>query len=194
MDQYRQIYRRFFLALAVVMFSLHVNVSSAKEAYKKTPSVLKTPKPLFLKPPAIKAFGCQRKYLYEGKVLECDSNLSRDGENLRPILSQVPEALSELNIYQKNRRNIKYLSYLGTLGLTVMGLGLIFQSGKTGSEAVLIRNLVFFPGVMLAGGSFIYGFVFLTANEEHLVRAVDTYNDANSEKQIELRFTVELTF
>src|SRR5690348_3928332 len=40
---------------------------------------------------------CERYFEYRGKWLECDSNVSRDGEALRSIMNDVPSAIAELD-------------------------------------------------------------------------------------------------
>src|SRR4051794_17788082 len=58
-----------------------------------------------IKPPEIPR--CERYFVFEGKRLECDSNVGRDAGRLRPIMKDVPSALIELNAYQQNRQKIK---------------------------------------------------------------------------------------
>src|SRR4051812_29991991 len=66
------------------------------------------------------SFRCQRAYVYRGHEFNCDSNVHQDAEHLRPIVKDVPEALNELNLYQKNKRSIRVLAYVGTIGLLVI--------------------------------------------------------------------------
>ena len=85
-------------------------------AFSDTPSsevVVKPPTapPSYLHIAQPDPFGCHRKIVYQGKTLDCDTNVQRDGENLRPIIKDVPAAVSELDTYQRNRRNLKYTAY-----------------------------------------------------------------------------------
>lgn len=143
---------------------------------------------------------CQRQYLYRGKLLDCDSQLQEDGEKLRPVLSQVPAAVLELNEYQRGRRHLEFAAYTGSLGLVVAVAGWLVSrqyqdpSGAPSSTGRKIRNVAALGGLSLTAGSLIYGVSFLKANERHLGRAVQFYNEARPQDRIELQFTTGISF
>src|SRR6476619_2703472 len=57
---------------------------------------------------------CERFFVYRGKKMECDSNVGRDADRLRPLMQDVPSAIAELDAYQENREKIKLAAYFGT--------------------------------------------------------------------------------
>ncbi len=139
-------------------------------------------------------FQCSRYFVYRGRVLQCDSNLNRDGENLRPILQDTPAAIAELDTYQSNRRNLQKAAYTGTLGLAVViGSSLIttlFSDVDTDSGKRL-NSYLRVGGGLLTIGSGIYGLAVLRTNERHLENAVHLHNQAQPDNPIQLKFTAE---
>lgn len=137
---------------------------------------------------------CQRKYSYRGKLLPCDSIVYRDGEQLRPILNAIPEAIGELNIYQENRRSLNKYAYTTTIGLALILAGQ-FTKNLTGSmEGIAVRNIMWAIGIPLTVGSVGFAFHLLNTNEEHLGNAVHLYNTAHPKDPIELQFTTGVSF
>ncbi len=147
-------------------------------------------------------FHCARYFSVGGKRLDCDSNVRRDAEKLRPILEPVPEAITALNTYQRNRRNLKTAAYVGTAGILVAAAGwlvartLFSQPGTANptDTGILIRNLATLSGVSISAGSVVYGLTLTRTNERNLGRAVEIYNAAKPEMPIELLFTTGITF
>ena len=143
-------------------------------------------------------FLCNRVFIVDGKPLPCDSQLQFDGENLRPILLGVPGAINELNTYQDNRRKVQSLAYVGSAGLLMAALGYLFSrvhdDPSNPNLRIVVRNIGLIGGLTLVGGSFIYGFSTLRANEEHLGTAVKLYNEARPNRPIELQFTTGISF
>ena len=137
---------------------------------------------------------CRRVYLYRGQLLDCDSNLSLDGERLRPIIQRVPEAVTELNVYQSNRRFVNKLAYTGSAGIVLMLAGFLVGRQVGGGTGILLRNIGYAGGLVLTGGSLIYGVSLLTTNEQHLGEAVRHYNAAYPNDPIELQFTTGINF
>ena len=182
----------FLLRAAFPHFCLAAPFRYEKEE-ENIPQVPSTP-PTLLQKNATNTPHCERIFVYGGKKMECDSNLGRDGENLRPILQSVPSALSELNQYQENRQQVKLAAYFGSLGLLSAVVGVImnhppFINGeiKPGGYAVL-------GGLGLGISSFIYGFTALHANESHLEKAVQNYNVVNPQAPILLQFSTGIQF
>lgn len=156
-------------------------------------------------------FQCQRYFTYKGKKINCDSNLRFDGEKLRPIIEKVPEAVAELNQYQKNRLKIRNAAYVGTAGLAIILFGSVVSSlirSKTTTpsaapsdadkgthdlaDAIATGSIV--TGSAVTAGSLVYGLSFIQANESHLHRAVDHFNRAHPDSPIELKFTTLIYF
>lgn len=135
---------------------------------------------------------CERYFLFEGKAIECDSNLGRDAERLRSIVHDVPQAIHELDIYQENLRNVRVSGYLITSAVLLIALGLIFSGGKPFDPAnggITPGGAVFMGGATLGVASALHGFTLVNSNETHIQRAVDYYNGAHPENRIELQFS-----
>lgn len=138
--------------------------------------------------------GCKRAFTYRGKRYAIDSNYRQDGERLRPIIRSVPAAVSELDLYQKNRQSAKLGAYLGTIGL-VTALATVLFVGELAPEYQRpVRAIGIFGGLGLAGTGFIYSFGIMRSNERHLSRAVENYNSVRSRDPIELQFSTGILF
>lgn len=142
-------------------------------------------------------FRCGRLILVAGKTVPCDSPMSRDGEYLRPIIEDVPEAVAELNTYQRNRRKVRFAAYTGTLGL-VMGLtapitrDLFVPAGaQYADDRRRTESVIRWSGFGISIGSVLFGLSSLRANEDHLRLAVLRYNQAHPDKPIELLFQTD---
>lgn len=152
----------------------------------------KTVQPLFV--------GCHRNFIYREKTYDCDSTIRQDGENLRPILAQVPDAEILLDQYQLTHRNIKKLAYVGSIGLAIGIVGAIVSrgyytpEGKDSNTSRLIRTASIIGGLTITTGSFITGFTISKSNEKRLINAVETYNQARPQDPIQLQFNTSLLF
>ncbi len=151
----------------------------------KTPTA---PPSLFTKP-APNTFQCQRLYVYEGKTYSCDSNLRSDGEKLRPILEQNPDAANLLDTYQASQQSLKTTAYVGTAGLLLLIAGAV-----SGSPNGFLRGSLLFGGLIVMEESFRYGYLERERNEAILGNAVQTYNRANPDKTIQLKFSTGVNF
>ena len=121
---------------------------------------------------------CERTLSYKGKTLPCDSPIAADGEGLRMLLKDDPASIRALDRYQAGRRSLNRTAYTGMLGALVMIFGPRFTSLPA------TRNLVISSGLALTLGSFAYGKVRLQANERHLNRAIDTFNQTHPDAPI----------
>jgi len=162
----------------------------------KTPT---TP-PAFIQTIPVEKFICDRKFLYQGRILSCDSNLDADAERLRSIVQTTPAALKELDTYQKNRKEAVIHAYIGSVGLlTILTTFIISRemtdgNGNPTKEGTIIRNIGSLSGIAIAGGSFFLGLRALSQNEKHLGQAVKNFNDAHSDQPIELQFSTGVSF
>ena len=152
--------------------------------------------PLALKQPEVHdAFRCERRFLYKGKIFGCDSNVQRDAERLRPILTDVPPALAELDTYQRNRQNIRSAAYVGSIGLLAALGGFLVSRTFTNKDGQLtdtgtaIRGYSLAAGLGLTGLSLVYGLSILSTNESHIDNAVLLHNKAHPDTPIELQFS-----
>jgi len=142
-------------------------------------------------------FHCERIYLYQGREMSCDSNVQFDGEKLRPILKNVPAAIHELNTYQENRHEIKTSAYLSSIGFLIFAAGFLIGN-RIGSnpdnvhKGQVIKDLTFFGGGWIAANSFFYSLGLMRSNEDHLVNAVEYYNQSNPNSPIELQIRVSM--
>jgi hypothetical protein len=132
---------------------------------------------------------------YQGRTLPCDSALRRDGESLRSILEAHPDALAELDLYQKGRRNVRHTAITGTAGLVFALLGetianlLIDESRPTARKDV--GSVLRYGGAGITLGSVAFGISYLKANEDHLNRAIMKYNAAEPKRPIQILFKAE---
>ncbi|MFN7685301.1 MAG: hypothetical protein ACK5QT_07820 [Oligoflexia bacterium] len=135
-----------------------------------------------LGPPSVPkdVLGCERTLIYRAKTLPCDSPIAADGEGLRMLMHDSPEALESLNRYQAQRRSRFGTAYAGTLGLLVAALAPRFSSDAT------TRNLLVAGGLSFTIGSFAFGKAQLAANERNLDRAIDHYNRKHPDDPIQL--------
>ncbi|MCM2322165.1 MAG: hypothetical protein NDJ90_02780 [Oligoflexia bacterium] len=177
----------------------HVTPAWAAPEDLSIPQKPSAPPPLTVKGPA-DGFRCQRYFSHQGKVLTCDSYTRIDAENLRPVIQNVPAAVSELNLYQRNRFRVRNAAYTGSLGLLVILGGWILSNGHRGASGNLnatgrsILNFSLIGGAAITGGSFLYAISFIKTNETHLGNAVTLYNQAHPESPIELHFTTGISF
>jgi hypothetical protein len=140
-------------------------------------------------------YACKRQLIYEGKTLPCDSYNYRDGEGLRPLLLDVPEAIESLEKYQRNRQSLKWLPYVGTGAIVLAGVGVLLGRSYQGEPwAIPTRNIMAITGVAVLAGAFTYGIVTLTLNERNFDDAIRKHNEAKPEKPIEVRVDATLFF
>lgn len=139
------------------------------------------------------AYACLRQISYQGKILNCDSNQAWDGEGLRTIISESPTAIDQLNAYQRNRRNIQKLAYVGSAGLGLAAIGLLVRRLSDSSQAIAVRNVAGIIGFSTAAFSFSYGLIRLRDNEKHLLSAISIHNQEHADRQIEVNFTTSLS-
>lgn len=193
------------LGMLLTLFFSHPFVAQAAppSSLAQTEAIIprrpSAPPPLAPKGPP-EVFRCQRQFVHDGKDLPCDSYVRMDGQGLRPILQSVPEALSELETYQGNRKKIRNAAYAGTLGLATLVVGVLVStqfrdsSGNPTPTSEMIHDLSIIGGGGLAAGGFLYALSFIKTNETHLANAVDYYNRAKPDSPIQLKFTAEMNF
>lgn len=151
-----------------------------------------TPPPAIPQPKVTDAFRCERKFTYQGRVFDCDSNVQRDAERLRPLMTDVPGALADLDTYQRNRQNVRNAAYVGSVGLLVAIAGLLVSRTFTDSNGNLtgtgteVRSYSTLGGGGLAVITFAYGWVTLHKNELYVDDAVRLHNQAHPGTPIEL--------
>lgn len=154
--------------------------------------------------PKVPAYACKRQILVGVQAIPCDSFTQRDGERLRPYLAEVPEALAHLDVYQRNRRTLNWLPYLGSTALLIAFAGILTdrigeittsQLDPAGNRMRLIpadtsriiRNLSVGLGAIVLVGTFSYGFLTLTLNERNFDNAIKKYNQAKPNAPIEIK-------
>lgn len=135
-------------------------------------------------------FQCERLLRHKGQILSCDTHMSNDGEGLRPIFKNTPEALDELDLYQRNRKRVRIGGYTGTFGIFLFLANPLIANLVTSDQSKRdsLKTTLRFTGLGITLGSAVYGISYLKANEEHLNRAVERYNDKNPEQKIEFLF------
>jgi len=144
-----------------------------------------------------KVMGCDREFKPEPRLKpqSIDSFHRRDAEKLRQYVSDIPEARSELDLYQRNRRKVQKAAYVGTAGAMILLTGLILSAQtESPSRKNNYRAIGIFGGGGLIAGSMVWGLSLLRSNEEHLINAVNIHNEKNPNKPIELQFTTGLVF
>jgi len=192
---------RLTAALTLLTFTLTPAISfgAVDSDIPQAPSI---PTQFKLQAPDSKLFHCERSYTYEGKTLICDSSLRQDGEGLRPVLKNTPQATTELDQYQSTRREIKTTAYVASAGILVALISLLVAKSVSSDtsnpdasdNAGNIRKFGVGGGLAIAVTSFIYGFTSLRANESRLDHAVQFYNSANPQKPIEIQLSTGIHF
>jgi hypothetical protein len=150
---------------------------------------------------------CERYFVYQGKILECDSNTGRDAERLRQYMLDVPAATAELDIYQENRQKMKLAAYLGTAGFIAAFIGGLLQPPAPTPEnpepggkflglvgATPLGGAFILGGILIGGTAVTYSFVTSVTNEQHIGNAVEYYNRVHPNRPIELKFSAEINF
>ncbi len=134
---------------------------------------------------------CERFFIFKGQKYECDSNLGGDAERLRPILQSVPQAVSELDIYQKNLHDVRISGLMVSSALVLVALGMIFSQGQPfnpSNGAVTPGGGIMLTGLVLGVGGIFHGFTLVNSNETHIEKAVNSYNAVHPDLPIELQF------
>ncbi len=163
----------------VLLLSACVQLSPS--AFADNNDLLKPSTPPALKQPEVMdAFRCERQFLYKGKILDCDSNVQRDAERLRPIVQDVPAAVAELDIYQRKRQNMRVAAYGVSAGLMLVLVGGLLlpknffenSGGSVGGAGIPIRGFS-----LAAGGGMTlfwlgYGYFKVITNGPHIDQAV----------------------
>ena len=138
---------------------------------------------------------CARYFLYNGKKYECDSQLGSDAAHLRPIMSDVPAAIAELDAYVRTKKQVRIAAYAGSLGiLAVIVGGLVSQPLIDQNGTLKTGGYITYTGIGIVANALIYGFSMLKANEQHLGKAIDYYNAAHPTRPIQLQFSTEVHF
>ncbi len=138
---------------------------------------------------------CQRRFIYRGKQLDCDSNLERDAERLRPVFKDVPEAIAELDMYQKTREQVRSLGYAGGLGLGMAFTGFLLSRTTTNEQTARDwRVMGIGGGLLVLGITLATGLVALGNASDHLGNAVKQYNQARPGDPIEFQFSTGFDF
>lgn len=156
--------------------------------------------PLVAPKPPEDAFQCGRYYVHQGKTIRCDSMIRFDGEGLRPIIQDVPEAISELNAYQRNRFKVRNSAYVGTFGIMLAVAGVLLSerfrdaNGAPTPTSDSVRTASLIGGLGMTVGGFLYAISSIKTNEAHLGRAVELYNKARPDSPIQLQFSTAIEF
>jgi len=141
----------------------------------------------------VRYFSCNRQFLHQGNLNLIDSYHRQDGEKLRSVINDVPEAVSELNIYQRNRRRVMTAAYVSSIGLLVFLISQVIPADGDQGIKNIRRNMTY-GGPAISLGSIIYSFTLIKRNETHLDNAVNNYNAARPEDPIKLQFSTGLLF
>jgi hypothetical protein len=143
----------------------------------------------------INMIGCKRAFSYQSREWPIDSNHIQDGELLRPFIKDVPNSVSELNLYQQNRRNIQYVAFIGSVGVALLLSSLLLADTVFEPPTSLtVKEWGLRSGFGLAAGALIYSFSVTRSNEKHLKQAVENFNTVNKNNEIELQFSTGILF
>jgi hypothetical protein len=160
--------------------------------YSGVPSMPFAP-PTLRRPEMKDSFHCERTFLYKGKTYGCDSYVQRDAERLRVFVSDVPEATSEIDTYQRNRKNVRTAAYVGSMGLLIalagILLGPVISSSDVGQHD--IRTVATYVGGGITLGSVGYGYATLHNNESHIENAIALHNQAHPNTPIVMQISKE---
>lgn len=134
---------------------------------------------------------CQRRFRLLDRTFAMDSFNARDGEGIRPLANNVPEAITELNHYQANQVRARTAAITGSAGIFLVIITQIIASSQTGAEQAAIGGFGRILGFGLASGSLLFSIANLNSNEDHLTRAIDAVNRANPDQIIKKNPTIE---
>jgi len=139
---------------------------------------------------------CERYFTHDGKKLECDSQQGLDAGRLRMIVHEVPESVAELDAYYRTQKNIRYVAYVGTLGIVSVILGSIMSNPIAASSSGGLKPSGYLTiiGASLVTGAFIYGFGMSRTSEAHVGKAVEYYNKKYPDRPIGLEFDTSVHF
>jgi hypothetical protein len=170
----------------MLLAALHALPSAAWAAdAPEIPDRPSAPPPLSqVTPPDV--FRCERNFSHKGKTYSCDSNVRLDGETLRPLFADIPAATSELNLYQRNRRNLRNAAYMGSLGLVVTVVGLIISRPPIRDGEIKPGGFIAFGGLGVTTASFSYALGLAWANETHLDNSIWAHNQARPQSPVAL--------
>lgn len=159
----------------------------------KTPTA---PPTLFRRTPP-ETFRCQRSFNYDGKTYGCDSNVRSDGEGLRPLIKDIPEANIELNNYQRRKLTLENTAYMGSLGILLLIAGFVWPTGSNLDSSgnvspPAVRSLMIWGGAGIFAGSLFYGYTANRSNENKLAEAVQIHNEKKPDKPILIQFSTGL--
>ncbi len=123
--------------------------------------------------PLIASESCSRTATINYQEVLIDSANSLKGEGLRPYLAKDPQAISYLEIYQKNARPSFKSSFLGTTGVA---LSLLSFTTNSDHKAPWNSKVLLTTGLSLIVINYIFNHTLQKANEENLYNAIDEYN------------------
>jgi hypothetical protein len=187
--------REFALGVVAVI-AIPAPLSLAAQAPSQSPSTGTPTAPVTISRKISKPnYPCYREYLYRGESIGCDSTLGPDGEGLRPVVKQVPESVALLDQYQKDRRNLKNLAYVGSAGLVTLLLTQYAVSRITDASArTLVQTLGTATGAGLLAGGLVWGLVVVYRSDGRLEEITRIYNAKRPDDPIQLQFSTEVKF
>jgi hypothetical protein len=185
------------IMLRCIVFTTLAAFATQVATASETPQSPSAPPSLTQKAPT-DPFRCQRQFVYQGRTLDCDSQVRRDAEKLRPILKDVPAAVSELDAYQQGRRALRYTAYTASIGLAVAIVASFFAKPfrNPPEEGFTLKpaSYLVIGGALATVGSFVFGFSLYQSNESHLNEAVNQFNIARPDTPIALEFKTGISF
>jgi hypothetical protein len=131
-----------------------------------------TAPPALSQPKIIDMFHCDRTFVYKGKALTCDSNVQQDGERLRPILEDTPEAMEQFTTYQRNRRNLKNVAYMTSVGVATILAGYLISRPPVPDVTIRNGGYLVLAGAGIAIGSLAYALAPVSKDDDtHMTKA-----------------------
>ena len=124
-------------------------------------------------PSSFASESCSRTATINYQEVLIDSANSLKGEGLRPYLAKDPQALSYLEIYQKNARPSFKSSFMGTTGVA---LSILSFTTNSEHKAPWNSKVLLTTGLSLIVMNYIFNHTLQRANEENLYKAIDEYN------------------
>ena len=138
---------------------------------------------------------CERLVRVGDRLIEEDSDAGLDGERLRPYLKLVPAARVELDLYQRNRRQLQWVAYAGTASALAIIIGLIISKPLLSDTGALTGGAwLTLGGVLLGFNAVAFSISMSAANEGHLHQAVRLYNSSRAENRAPITLGVGSRF
>ena len=188
-------FRRLLPLILGFPYLCHAGLSTYEFEIGQIPTLPSQPPPI-LRPHNQILPPCARFCVLENRKFEIDSFLGSDAERLKPIFDDVPQAMTELRVYQANREQLRTSAYLGTAALVLLGTGFFINRMPVDASSGVIQpnGYLMLTGATLAVGTIVHLVSTLVTNDRHIGNAIHHYNQAHPDRPIDPLFSTGIHF